>query len=358
MSGLFSDQDEVLVRIEGAVGRLSLSRPKALHALTARMCGLMIDALVSWLDNPRVKLVLLDHAGDRGFCAGGDIRMLAQSGAADGADARAFFHLEYRLNHLLFDYPKPIMAIMDGVTMGGGVGLSAPAAYRVATQRTTYAMPETGIGLFPDVGGGWFLPRLPDHIGYWLALTGSRLKAADCLLAGVATHYVESGRLDALKAAVISDPAATEALLAKFESQVETEPLSFTRGDIDKVFGLDSVEAMVAALQARDDDWAQDQLTALAGKSPIAMKVALRQLKLGAVASSFAEAMAMEYRIGARLVRGHDFLEGVRAVITDKDNLPRWSPAGLQAVRSEQLDEIFAPLDPETEWTPLLGVFV
>ena len=357
MIGLFNDQDEVLIRIEGSVGRLTLNRPKALHALTARMCGLMVDALVTWLDNPRVSLVLLDHAGDRGLCAGGDIRMLAQSGASDGARARAFFHLEYRLNHLLFEYPKPIMAIMDGVTMGGGVGLSAPAGYHVATERTTYAMPETGIGLFPDVGGGWFLPRMPDHIGFWLALTGARLKAADCLLTGVATQHVESAKLEALKAAVIANPAAAEALAAVFNSPAGPAPLAAQRADIDEIFGLDTVEAIVAALDVRDDDWARRQLAALAGKSPQAMKVALRQLTLGATARSFAEHMAMEYRIGARVVRDHDFLEGVRAVIVDKDNLPRWSPATLREVTPGQLDQIFAPLDTMAEWTPLSGVF-
>jgi enoyl-CoA hydratase len=158
-------QAEVIVTVEGRVGRLTLNRPQALHALTTNMCELMTAALVAWRSDPDIDLVLLDHSGDRGFCAGGDIRMLAESGAGDGVEARAFFHTEYRLNHLLFEYPKPVVVVMDGITMGGGVGLSMPARYRVATERTTFAMPETGIGLFPDVGGGWFLPRMPGHIG-------------------------------------------------------------------------------------------------------------------------------------------------------------------------------------------------
>ncbi|HWU15446.1 MAG TPA: enoyl-CoA hydratase/isomerase family protein [Caulobacter sp.] len=352
-----SDLPEVLVRIEGSVGRLTLNRSKALHALTAAMCGLMIDALVTWLDNPRVKLVLIDHAGDRGFCAGGDIRMLAASGAGDGAEARAFFHLEYQLNHLLFEYPKPVVTIMDGVTMGGGVGLSAPAGYRVATERTTYAMPETGIGLFPDVGGGWFLPRMPDHIGFWLALTGARLKAADCLLTGAATHYIESDRLEALKAALIATPSAAETLLTGSESSAGPAPLSLVRADIDRIFAADTVEAIVAALRRQDDDWARRQLETLAGKSPRAMKVALRQLRCGATARSFAENMAMEYRIGARVVGDRDFLEGVRAVIVDKDNSPVWRPSRLEDVTADEIDRIFAPLEPAAEWTPLSGVF-
>ena len=186
---------EVIARVEGHVGRLTLNRPSALHALNTGMCEIMIEALLVWQADPGVNLILIDHAGERGFCAGGDIRMLAESGAGDGAEARRFFFTEYRLNELLFRYPKPVVAIMDGVTMGGGVGLSMPARYRVATERTTFAMPESGIGLFPDVGGGWWLPRLPGQTGLWLALTGARLKAADCVALGIATHFVESAKV-------------------------------------------------------------------------------------------------------------------------------------------------------------------
>jgi len=348
-------EPDVLVRVEGSVGRLTLNRPKALNALTAPMCRLMADALVNWIDNPRVKLVMIDHAGERGFCAGGDIRMLAESGAKDGAEARAFFHLEYQLNHLLNEYPKLVVTFMDGITMGGGVGLSAPAGYRVATERTTFAMPETGIGLFPDVGGGWFLPRMPDQIGYWLALTGARLKAADCLLVGAATHHVESRRLQALKNALVAGPARLPALLAEFESPAGAAMLDATRATIARTFGLDSIEAIVEALEALDDDWAREQLKVLATKSPQAMKVALRQLQAGARAKTFAENMATEYRIGGRVVRSHDFREGVRAVIVDKDQSPRWAPASLEAVTPALLDDIFAPLDPTEEWVPLSG---
>ncbi|HWT51632.1 MAG TPA: enoyl-CoA hydratase/isomerase family protein [Caulobacter sp.] len=348
-------EPDVLVRIDGSIGRLTLNRPKALNALTGPMCRLMLDALVNWIDNPRVKLVMIDHAGERGFCAGGDIRMLADSGAADGAAARAFFHLEYQLNHLLYEYPKPVLAFMDGITMGGGVGISAPAGYRVVTERTNYAMPETGIGLFPDVGGGWFLSRLPGRIGYWLALTGARLKAADCLLTGVATHYVESAELEALKAAVTRAPDAVQTLLVQFESDGGPAPLLAMAASIERLFGFDTVEAIVQTLQGEDDDWAREQLKVLAGKSPQAMKVALRQLQAGAAATSFAENMATEYRIGSRVVRSHDFLEGVRAVIVDKDQSPRWAPAALEAVTPALLDGIFAPLSPQEEWAPLSG---
>ncbi|MDO8324310.1 MAG: enoyl-CoA hydratase/isomerase family protein [Phenylobacterium sp.] len=345
--------DEVLVRIEGRVGRLTLNRPQALHALTTRMCEILTEALLAWKDDPAVALVLLDHSGERGFCAGGDIRMLAESGAADGKAAREFFFKEYRLNHLLFSYAKPVVAIMDGVTMGGGVGLAAPSQYRVATERTTFAMPETGIGLFPDVGGGWFLSRMPGHIGLWLALTGARLKAADCELVGIATDYIPSDQIEAFKSALIADPAAVETLLTEFEGDAGRPRLAEHQDEIERIFGLASVEAIVEALQHSDTDWSDDQLKALASKSPQTLKVAFRQLALGRKATSFAENMEMEYRIGARVVQRHDFIEGVRAVIVEKDNAPKWSPATLEGVTEPMLDDIFAPLPSDEAWSPL-----
>lgn len=348
--------DDVLIRTEGKVGRITLNRPQALHALNTGMCRAMTDALLAWKDDPAVELVLLDHSGERGFCAGGDIRMLAESGAGDGREAREFFFVEYRLNHLLFEYAKPVVTIMDGVTMGGGVGLAAPSRYRVATERTTYAMPETGIGLFPDVGGGWFLSRMPGHIGLWLALTGARVKAADCELIGMATDFIESARIADFKVALIADPAAVETLLTEFEGDAGRPPLAQHQDEIDRLFGADSVEAILAGLEAAETDWAREQLKVMASKSPQTMKVAYRQLKLGAAAKSFAENMAMEYRIGARVVQRPDFIEGVRAVIIDKDNAPNWSPAAVADVSEALLDEIFAPLPSDQEWSPLTGV--
>jgi len=350
------DEPEILVGVEGRVGRLTLNRPRALHALTAGMCQAMVDALLAWKDDPAVELVLLDHSGERGFCAGGDIRALAESGASDGKAARAFFHLEYRLNHLLFVYPKPVVAVMDGVTMGGGVGITDPARYRIATERTTYAMPETGIGLFPDVGGGWFLPRMPGHIGRWLALTGARIKAADCELIGIATDYIESAKIPDLKARIIADPAAVETHLTELEGDAGRPPLAAIQDKIDHLFGGDSVEAIFAALEADGSDWAREQLAILRTKSPHSMKVSFRQMQLGGAATSFAEHMAMEYRIGARQVMTHDFLEGVRAVIVEKDNKPAWKPATLEGVSEAQVDAVFAPLAAGEEWTPLEGV--
>jgi enoyl-CoA hydratase len=346
-------EPEVITRIEGEVGRITLNRPKALHALNLGMCEAMIDALQTWRKDPAVSLVMIDHAGERGFCAGGDIRMLAESGAKDGKEAMAFFHTEYRLNHLLFAYEKPVVAVMDGIVMGGGVGLSMPCAYRIATERTTFAMPETGIGLFPDVGGGWFLPRLPGKTGLWLALTGARIKAADCLILGIATDYVQSADVEALKAAIIADPADVEGVLAQLDADPGHAPLADNLAVLSDTFAMTSVEGIVSALELQDGEWAKAQLETLKTKSPQTMKVAFRQLKLGGRMDDFADNMAMEYAIGARVVRKHDFLEGVRAVIIDKDNQPKWNPDRLDAVTESMLDEIFAPLPADEAWTPL-----
>jgi enoyl-CoA hydratase len=346
-------EPEVLTRLEGRVGRITLNRPGALHALTTNMCRLMTDALLAWRDDPDVALVMFDHSGERGFCAGGDIRMLADSGAGDGREAREFFFLEYRLNDLLFRYAKPTLAIMDGITMGGGVGLAQPCRYRLATERTTFAMPETGIGLFPDVGGGWYLSRMPDHLGLWLALTGARIRAADCELLGIATDFVESARVAELKAAILLDPGGVETLLTEFEADAGRPPIAAHQDEIARIFGADSVEAIVGGLEAAGSDWALEQLRTLATKSPQTLKVAFRQLQLGRAATTFADNMAMEYRIGARVVQRHDFLEGVRAVIVDKDNAPRWNPPTLEAVSEELLDGIFAPLPSAEAWSPL-----
>ncbi len=345
--------DEVLCRVEGGVGRITLNRPGALHALTTAMCKAMIEALLGWRGEAAVQAVMIDHSGERGFCAGGDIRMLAESGAGDGARAREFFFTEYRLNHLLFTYPKPVAAFMDGVTMGGGVGISMPARFRIATERTTFAMPETGIGLFPDVGGGWYLPRLPGKAGLWLALTGARLKAADCVALGIATDFELSENLERVKAAILADPGAIESILAETDADPGRPPVAAHHDAINRLFSAHSVEGVFEALEADGGEWAASQLEVLKTKSPQTLKVAFRQLEAGSRMTDFADEMAMEYRIGARVVQRHDFLEGVRAVIVEKDNAPKWDPATLEGVTPAILDEIFAPLPSDQEWSAL-----
>jgi enoyl-CoA hydratase len=353
---------DLLTSLSSGLATLTLNRPAALHALNTHMCRNMIQALVAWRDDADVKVILIDNApGTRGFCAGGDIRMLAESGKGDGREAREFFYTEYQLNHLLFTCPKPVIALMDGVTMGGGVGISMPAKFRIATENTTYAMPETGIGLFPDVGGGWYLPRKPGAIGMWLALTGARLKAADCLIAGVATHFMPTEILAAARAQIAGaaqthDPerALASGLDALSESAGKPKELTHENiARINRIFAAESVEAIIAALEADGSDWAKAQLAALATKSPQTLKVAFRQVREGAKMASFADEMRQEYRIGARVVQRHDFIEGVRALIVDKDNKPIWNPSTLAGVTDAMLNEIFEPLPAGEEWTPL-----
>lgn len=353
--------DLVLTAMEGGLGRLTLNRPAALHALNLQMVEILLAKLVAWRDDDDIKVIMLDHIGPRGFCAGGDIAMLAASGASDSQQARAFFHAEYRLNDMIFNYPKPVVAIMDGIVMGGGVGIAIHAPIRIATERSTFAMPETGIGLFPDVGGGWFLPRLPDQIGIWLALTGTRLKAADMMKAGLATHFVPSELLGAVKAQIggaaqTHDPvAALRSGLAALDEEpgAQRELTDPALAAIKACFCFDTVEAILAALEEQNTDWARVQIAVLKTRSPQTLKVALRQMRTGAKATSFAENMAMEYRIGARVVSLHDFQEGVRAVIVDKDHAPKWQPTNLADVSPELLDAIFAPLPANQEWTPI-----
>lgn len=349
-----TSEPEVLARAQSGLGRLTLNRPKALHALNRAMCDAMIEALLAWRDDDAVQSILIDHAGERGFCAGGDIRMIAESGAGDASEAKAFFDAEYKLNHLLFDYPKPVTALVDGVVMGGGVGISEPADVRIATERTTYAMPETGIGLFPDVGGGWFLPRLPGQTGVWLALTGARLKAADTVFLGIHTHYLPSDALEAFRAILAADPAHPIDVADGLETDADEPPIEPHLPAIDRLFAFDTVEEIFAALEADGSEWAQAQLATLKTKSPQSLKVTLRQLRTGAGLDSFADNMAMEYRLGGRIVRTHDFQEGVRAVIVDKDNAPKWSPAELSDVTDAAIDSLFAPLPADEEWTPLV----
>lgn len=353
--------DQVLTFVDNGVGRIRLNRPKAIHALTHEMCAAMIDALLAWRDDDAVVAVMIDHApapdGDpklsRGFCSGGDIAMLATSAKGDCSEAEAFFHIEYRLNHLLFVYDKPVVAFVDGIVMGGGVGISDPARYRVATERTTYAMPETGIGLFPDVGGGWFLPRLPGRTGVWLATTGARIKGTDCAAIGIATHYMASDRLDAVKARIIADPTGLAEILDEMADTPPPSAWETQRADIDRLFASDRYEEILAALDADGSDWAKAQRATLDTKSPQTIKVALRQLAEGAAMTDFADNMRNEYRIGHHVIRRPDFIEGVRAVIFDKDNAPKWNPARPEDVTDALIDSLFAPLPADKEWTPL-----
>ncbi len=345
--------DDIITQTENRVGLIRLNRPKALHALNTPMCRAMADMLLTWRDDDAVEAVMIDHAEGRGFCAGGDIRMLAESGAKDGIEARAFFHLEYQLNHLLFYYPKPVIAFMDGITMGGGVGISQPAKFRVATENTRFAMPETGIGLFPDVGGGWYLPRLPGRIGQFLALTGARLDGAECYALGLATHYVPAESLQEAKDRIAINPDRISGTLGQLSVTPPDARIIGNMDNINRLFASDDYEEILAALEADGSDWAMKERDTLGTKSPQACKVALRQLKEGADMPDFTAQMTQEYAIGARVVTRHDFIEGVRALIVDKDHDPKWNPSTPEGVTDAMLDEIFASLPAGEAWKPL-----
>ncbi|TKD51243.1 enoyl-CoA hydratase/isomerase family protein [Sphingomonas baiyangensis] len=344
--------DHVLIETAGRIGRIRLNRPKAIHALTEPMCAAVIDALDGWAADPAIEAVLLDHLEGRGFCAGGDIRMLAVSGAGDGAEARAFFRTEYRMNHRLFTFTKPIAAFMDGITMGGGVGISQPARYRVATENTKFAMPETGIGLFPDVGAGWYLSRLPGRMGQYLALTGHRLDGAECVALGLATHYLPADALEEAKRRIASDPQAIEAILDAVATPAPDARILAHRGAIDRLFASDRLAEIEAALAGDGSEWARGTLATLATKSPQAMKVSLKLLLDGRTMPTFEDEMRQEYAVACHVVQRADFIEGVRALIVDKDNTPRWQPERGEDVTEHLIDQIFAPLPADHEWSP------
>ena len=345
--------DEVIIRREGSAGFLSLNRPQAIHALTLPMVHAMTKALLEWRDDPAVKAVIIDHAEGRGFCSGGDIAFLRNSALNDGGvSGRQFFHDEYQLNHLIFTYEKPVVAFMDGITMGGGVGISQPARFHVATENTRYAMPETGIGLFPDVGGGWYLSRLPGRIGQFLALTGARLDGAECKWAGLATHYLPHAVLAEAKARIANghEPGQVLSALAVTPPSAKIEA---NAAAIARHFASDRYEDVLASLEGDDSEWAAKELATLRTKSPQTCKVALRQLHDSLACADFAANMVMEYRIASRVLTRPDFAEGVRAVIVDKDNAPQWDPATPEGVSDELIEAIFAPLPADKEWKPI-----
>jgi len=345
--------DTVRAYDDGAAGRLRLNRPKALHALDLEMVEATTRAMVKWRDDPNIRLVVIDHAEGRGFCAGGDVVAIANSvGEHDGWMER-FFLQEYRLNHLMFTYYKPTVVFMDGVTMGGGVGIAQPCRYRVATENTRFAMPETTIGFFPDVGGGRYLSQLPGCIGKFLALTGARLDGAECKYLGIATHYIPSASLEEVKARIAEYPERAEGILGQASVTPPDARIADNVGLINKLFAPERLEDILDGLEADGSDWAIKELAALRVKSPLACKVSLRLLQQAYGRPSFAAEMGTEYALAVKLVQQPDFREGVRALLIDKDNDPRWNPARAEDVTEAMLDELFAPLPDGQNWTPL-----
>lgn len=347
-------KDVVAVK-EGLAGRLRLNRPRALHSLNRQMVRDMAAALHEWRDDPDVRIILIDHAEGRGFCAGGDVVTIAQDVDGHESAARAFFFDEYRLNHLEYTYPKPGIAFMDGVTMGGGVGIACPCRYRVATERTVLAMPETTIGIFPDVGGGRYLSRLRGRMAQFLALTGARLDGAECLKLRLATHYVPSERLEEAKERIMAQPFRVAAILDEVSAEPPPSRIADNLERIDRYFASDRLEEIIAALDAGEaagDEWAAKEAATIRAKSPMACKVSLKLLQESPYQLHFVDEMRMEYGIMVRMIRHPDFKEGVRALLIDKDNRPNWQPARPEAIGERDVAAFFEPLPPEEEWRP------
>ena len=334
--------DEIIFAVADGVAEITLNRPDAMNALTLDMALTLYERLTAWTEDDTVSAVVIRGAGDRAFCAGGDIRALYDARKAGGPLTSDFFRAEYRLNRMIFHYPKPYIALIDGVAMGGGVGLSVHASTRIASDRTLFAMPETGIGLFPDVGGSYFLSRCPGSIGMYLALTGARLGAADCKYANIVDWYVEGDQHDALVSA-LRGGSSIEDVISNVASDPGPAPLAETREVIDRCFSQNSVAEIVVALESEGGDWAEKTLKIMASKSPVSQKIAFRQLQEGA-SLSFDDCMILEYRLSQHVMAGHDFFEGVRALIVDKDKTPHWQPSKLSDVDEGMVESYFAPL--------------
>jgi enoyl-CoA hydratase len=333
---------EALVERRGGAGVIVLNRPKALNALTLTMVRLIAAALDAWERDPDVTRIVLGGAGEKAFCAGGDIRNLYELGRAGAhAEQLRFWREEYLLNRRIRTYPKPVVALIDGIVMGGGVGVSINAAHRVAGERFVFAMPEVGIGFFPDVGGTFFLPRLARRAGVYFALTGLRANAGDAVAFGLAQNFTPSVRLGAL-AEALQDETPVEATLARFAAHPPHSALMNEGEGLEACFSLDSRDAILGGLaetERKGFAFAAPARAAMLEKSPTSQTIALRQMAIG-TGVDFDEALRVEYRIVSRLCRRPDFYEGVRAVILDKDNRPRWSPPPSKA----EVDAYFEPL--------------
>ncbi len=336
-------EGEVIVRAERALRRITLNRPKALNALTLDMAVTMTEFLRSWASDLEVGAILIDGAGDRGLCAGGDIRALYDAAKSGSSLPERFWSTEYHLNVLIARYPKPVIAVMDGVVMGGGVGVSAHASHRVVTERSAVAMPEVGIGFFPDVGASFLLARAPGHVGTYLALTGDRMNAADAIFCGFADHHIAAERLAELPAVLAECRAADE--VRKQLGKISTAPaqgrLKAAQTRIDAGFDANRVETIFEQLQSSDRDEAHSALAIMQKASPTSLKITLRNVQAAASFKRVEESFQQDYRIALACIAGHDFIEGIRATIVDKDRSPKWRPDKLEDVTTEIVDRHF-----------------
>ncbi|XP_061181521.1 3-hydroxyisobutyryl-CoA hydrolase, mitochondrial-like [Saccostrea echinata] len=352
-----STPDDVIAEMIDTKGVITLNRPQVLNSLNLSMIRKIYPKLTEWENDPHTTMVIIKGAGDKAFCAGGDIRAVTEAGKVGDRLSQDFFREEYILNNKIGTYEIPYIALIDGITMGGGVGLSVHGMFRVATERTVFAMPETAIGLFPDVGGGYFLPRLGGKLGVYLALSGFRLKGRDVLKAGVATHFVQSNKIPELESALLGlDNARAHDIgevLENFQNMSTDIPdtdfiLDPHIEEIDRLFEGDTVEQIVQNLKNEGSEWAKKQLNTLSKMSPTSMKITLRQI-LEAETMTLQDVLVMEYRLSQHCIEDHDFYEGVRAVLVDKDQSPKWNPSTLEKVTPQKVDWYFSSLPTERE---------
>jgi enoyl-CoA hydratase len=342
---LTNDTEEILTRIDGRVGFVTLNRPKAINSLTQGMVTAMDATLTDWADDDRVGAVVVAGAGDRGLCAGGDVVAIYHSAQADGAQARQFWFDEYRLNARIGRFPKPYVALMDGIVMGGGLGIGMHGSVRVVTDTSKIAMPEVGIGLIPDVGGTLLLSRTPGLLGLHVALTGAPFSGADAIALGFADHYVPHAQLQAFSTAIVAD-GVSPALRAYAEEPPSSE-LGAQREWIDDCFAGETITDIIAALRSHDEGPAHDAADLISTRSPIALAVTLASVRRAAGYTTLEEALIAEYRVSCAAVRSHDLVEGIRAQVVDKDRNPKWSPASLAAVTDEDVAAYFQPGNPD-----------
>lgn len=357
MSSSSSSEPDVLLETINGKGVITLNRPKALNSLDLSMIRKIYPQLKEWDADSSTSLVIIKGAGEKAFCAGGDIKAVTDAGRVGDKYSADFFREEYILNHKIGTMKKPFIALVHGISMGGGVGLSIHGKYRVATEKTLFAMPETGIGLFPDVGGGYALPRMQGQLGIFLALTGFRLRGRDVQLSGYATHFVESSQVKDLEQTLLNmkDPSAADIdeVINTFHEKCQLDKdkpfvLQPHQEQINRLFAGETMEDICEALKKDGSEWAVKQLEIIQKMSPTSLKVSLRVMREGAKLSLPAD-LKMEYRVSQGCIRGKDFYEGVRALLVDKDGNPKWNPATLEEVTSEIVDDHFRPLDNDLE---------
>ena len=349
-----SENEDVLVTVEDGVGLITLNRPKAINSLTHPMVTTMSRVLTDWERDDAIRAVVVSGAGDRGLCAGGDIVAIYTAVRSGRDDAVRFWADEYRLDAAIARYPKPYVSLMDGLVLGGGIGLSAHGGIRVVTERTRVGMPEVSIGFFPDVGGTYLLSNAPGELGTHLGLTGGTASGADAIAIGLADHFVPSDRLAELVAALETRDAAEA--IAEFAVEPPASELIAQRAWIDEAYAGDDAEAIVERLAASSEPAAREAAATIRTRSPTSVALTLAALRRAAALPSLEAALDQDFRIATRISRGTEVVEGIRAQVIDKDRAPRWSPATLAEVTAEDVEKYFAPLGPSDPGAAELGL--